>query len=165
MIVSSSAAISINFWTNIDLTIMFYIIFLSCSICATQVMAVSVNLFPTNYRSMATSFMLMCARIGGAFGSNAVGFLLQGHCTKIFYISAAALISAYFNYFIFFFKFWRYSPLETGMFVFCVYSFYRYRIRISDSHIKSLDQKDQRQTIRKNLIQRTKHYLHKFVLL
>lgn len=88
-------------------------------------------------------------------GSLHEDFLYLGSCSN----------QCVFQLFHFFFKFWRYSPLETGMFVFCVYSLYRYRIRISDSHIKSLDQKDQRQTIRKNLIQRTKHYLHKFVLL
>lgn len=92
LLISMCMAISIDFCTDINLLITFLVIFMSCITCMTQVMAVAVNLFPTNYRSMATSFIIMCGRIGGAFGSNAIGFFLAGYCTWIYYFAAGALI-------------------------------------------------------------------------
>lgn len=90
--ISMFSALSLNFWTNTNLSITFFIIFVSCAVCASQVMAVAVTLFPTSYRSMATSFIVMSGRIGSAAGSNAVGLLLKDHCTWIFYLAAGALI-------------------------------------------------------------------------
>lgn len=58
-------------------------------------MAVAVNLFPTNYRGMATAFILMCGRLGGFVGSNLVGMLLAGKCSSIFYINGVLLISKF----------------------------------------------------------------------
>lgn len=56
-------------------------------------MAVAVNLFPTNYKGMATASILLCGRLGGFAGSNLVGILLSGMCTSIFYVNGGLLIS------------------------------------------------------------------------
>lgn len=58
-------------------------------------MAVVVNLYPTNYRAMATALLMMCGRIGGVTGSTIIGWLLDNHCTLIFYLYGGALISKY----------------------------------------------------------------------
>lgn len=95
LLISMCSAISINILTDVNLSITLFIIFMSCAVCASQVMAIAVSLFPTNYRSMAVSFIAMSGRIGGAAGSNIVGFLLEDHCTWIFYLASAALICTY----------------------------------------------------------------------
>lgn len=59
-------------------------------------MAVAVNLFPTNYKGMATASILLCGRLGGFSGSNLVGMLLSGMCTSIFYVNGGLLISCIF---------------------------------------------------------------------
>lgn len=58
-------------------------------------MAIAVNLYPTNYRAMATAFIMMCGRIGGVSGSSIIGLLLDNNCTLIFYIFGGILISKY----------------------------------------------------------------------
>lgn len=58
-------------------------------------MAVAVNLYPTQYRAMATSFILMCGRLGGVAGSNIVGLLLEESCSLIFYLFSGVLISEF----------------------------------------------------------------------
>lgn len=73
--------------------------------CASIVMAVAVNLYPTAYRSMAVSVILMCGRIGGVAGSVVIGAALENYCSSIFYCSGTFLISEpsrqmfMFNYF------------------------------------------------------------------
>lgn len=61
--------------------------------CANVVTAVAINLYPTQYRAMATSFIFMCGRIGGVTGSNLIGALLENHCSLIFYLFGGILIS------------------------------------------------------------------------
>ncbi|XP_055305413.1 synaptic vesicle glycoprotein 2C-like isoform X2 [Sitodiplosis mosellana] len=93
MFVSTLTCFALNFFTNFGMIVTSFIIFLSCCSCANIVMAVAVNLFPTNFKGMATAFILMCGRIGGFAGSNLVGMLLTGMCTSIFYIEGGLLIS------------------------------------------------------------------------
>lgn len=64
---------------------------------ANIVMAVAVNLYPTHYRAMATSFILTSGRIGGAFGTNMVGLLLEDNCILIFYLGGLILICELFS--------------------------------------------------------------------
>lgn len=61
--------------------------------CASIVMAVAVNLYPTAYRAMATSIILMCGRIGGVAGSVVIGAALENYCSSIFYFSGAFIMS------------------------------------------------------------------------
>lgn len=56
-------------------------------------MAIAVNLYPTNYRAMATAFIMMCGRIGGVSGSSIVGLLLDNNCPLIFYLFGGILMS------------------------------------------------------------------------
>lgn len=93
ILVSSLTCFAINFLTEFSATVTSFIVFLSCCSCANIVMAVAVNLFPTNYKGMATAFILMCGRLGGFAGSNLVGMLLSSACTSIFYINGGLLIS------------------------------------------------------------------------
>lgn len=93
MLISSLCCFAINFLTNFNAIVTSFIMFLSCCSCANIVMAVAVNLFPTNYKGMATAFILMCGRLGGFAGSNLVGILLAGTCTSIFYVNGGLLLS------------------------------------------------------------------------
>lgn len=56
-------------------------------------MAIAVNLFPTNYRGMATAFIMMCGRIGGVTGSSVIGIMLNINCAIIFYFFSGIIIS------------------------------------------------------------------------
>lgn len=85
----------LNLLTEFYSIVVSFVMFLSCNVCANIVMAVAVNLFPTNYRAMATAFIMMCGRIGGVSGSSIVGFLLNNDCTLIFYLFSGFLISKY----------------------------------------------------------------------
>lgn len=90
---SAISCFAINIVTEFSLTVISFVVFLGCCSSANIVMAVAVNLFPTKYRGMATSFILMFGRIGGFSGSNIVGLLLANMCTSIFYLNGALLIS------------------------------------------------------------------------
>lgn len=92
---SAVASFLLIYLKEIDLTIISYIILLSCSICVGMVTGVAVNLFPTNYRSVATSIIITVGRIGAASGNILVALLLENYCTSIFYICGGALISMF----------------------------------------------------------------------
>lgn len=68
-------------------------LFLSAGLCAGIISAISVALFPTNYRAMATCLILMFGRIGAVGGSNFVGLLLDVNCDLIFYLYSALILS------------------------------------------------------------------------
>lgn len=87
------ASFLLIYFEKFHLNVTSLIIFLSCGICVGMITGIAVNLFPTNYRSMAASFILTFGRIGGAAGSFLVALLLENYCTSIFYISGGALIS------------------------------------------------------------------------
>lgn len=97
ILISSLTCFAINFLTEFSTIVTSFIIFLSCCSCANIVMAVAVNLFPTNYKGMATASILLCGRLGGFAGSNLVGILLSGMCTSIFYVNGGLLISKKIN--------------------------------------------------------------------
>lgn len=95
MFLSASTCFALNYLTEFNSIVTSFVIFLGCCSSANIMMAVAVNLFPTNYRGMATSFILMFGRIGGFAGSNLVGILLAGMCPTIFYLNGALLISKF----------------------------------------------------------------------
>lgn len=72
-----------------------FIPFLSCSITGSTVIAISVTLYPTNVRAMATCFIFMFGRFGSLVGGNLVGLLLENSCDLIFYIFTALVASKY----------------------------------------------------------------------
>lgn len=63
-----------------------FVTFTSSGLCAAIVSAISVNLYPTNVRAMATCFIYMFARVGGLAGGNLIGFLIKNHCNVIYYV-------------------------------------------------------------------------------
>lgn len=87
------ACISLNFLTDFYSIVVGFVIFLSANVGANIVMAVAVNLFPTNVRAMSTAFIMMCGRVGGVSGSSIIGLLLTNHCSIIFYLFGGVLIS------------------------------------------------------------------------
>lgn len=91
--VSMITCILLNFLTNFYSILVSFVIFLSCNVCANIIMAVAVNLYPTNYRAMAVAFIIMFGRIGSVSGSSLVGFLLSNNCTLIFYLFGGIQIS------------------------------------------------------------------------
>lgn len=93
LLMSMVACALLNVLTEFYSTVVSFVLFLSCNVCANIVMAVAVNLFPTNYRAMATAFILMCGRIGGVSGSSIIGLLLANNCSLIFYLNSGIIIS------------------------------------------------------------------------
>lgn len=85
--------ILLNVFSEFYAIVINFVIFLSCIVCGSIVMAIAVNLYPTNYRAMATAFIMMCGRIGGVTGSSVIGLLLDNNCTLIFYLFGGILIS------------------------------------------------------------------------
>lgn len=92
LILSSLSSIGIVYLTEYYLDVVAIIVFTSCSACASIVSAISVNLFTTNIRAMATCCIFMFGRLGGFVGSNLVAQMLENNCTTIFYIYAVLLI-------------------------------------------------------------------------
>lgn len=76
---------TLNFFTEFYSIVTAFIAFTSCSLCAAIVSAISVSLYPTNVRAMATCFIYMFGRVGGLAGGNLIGFLLENNCNVIFY--------------------------------------------------------------------------------
>lgn len=93
LIVSMLTCVSIDFVSDFYAIVICFVIFLSCNACASIVMAIAVNLYPTNNRGMATSFIMLFGRIGSMAGSNFIGFMLLNYCTLIFYLYGGFLIS------------------------------------------------------------------------
>ncbi|XP_058444418.1 synaptic vesicle glycoprotein 2C [Malaya genurostris] len=72
-------------WTSdFYLTLSMIVVFLAVGCCGSVLSAISVDLFPTNYRAMALCLILMTGRLGAMVGSNLVGFLLTYNCDLIF---------------------------------------------------------------------------------
>lgn len=92
-LISAITCIALNIFNEFNLIVMSFVIFLSIVSGVSIAMAVGVNLFPTNYRGMATSFILMFGRIGGFSGGLSIGLLLANMCSVIFYLYGALLIS------------------------------------------------------------------------
>lgn len=87
-----TASILLKFFTEFYSIVTSFMIFSSIGISANIVMAVAVSLFPTNYRAMATAFILMCGRIGSVTGSSMIGILLNINCDLIFYLGGGMVI-------------------------------------------------------------------------
>lgn len=70
-----------------------FMIFLSCGLCGGIISAISIAIFPTNIRAMATCMILMLGRLGAVAGSNFIGIMLNGHCELIFYLYGILILS------------------------------------------------------------------------
>ncbi|XP_053698458.1 synaptic vesicle glycoprotein 2C [Sabethes cyaneus] len=80
-------------WTSdFYLTLLVIVVFLAVGCCGSVLSAISVDLFPTNYRAMALCLILMTGRLGAMIGSNLVGFLLTYNCDLIFILLGGLLI-------------------------------------------------------------------------
>lgn len=93
LILSALGCVAMNVFTDFNWTVLSFVLFLSCCSSSNIILAVGVNLFPTKYRGMASSLIMMFGRLGGSAGSTLVGILLAGKCTSIFYIYGFMLIS------------------------------------------------------------------------
>ena len=79
---------ALNLLTEFYSIVIAFITFLSSSLCAAIVSAISVSLYPTHIRAMATCFIFMFGRIGGLAGGNLVGVLVENNCNLIFNVFA-----------------------------------------------------------------------------
>lgn len=93
LILSAIGCVALNIFTDSNWTVLSFVVFLSCCSSSNIVLAVGVNVFPTRYRGMASSLIMMFGRLGGSAGSTLVGVLLSQYCTSIFYIYGVMLIS------------------------------------------------------------------------
>lgn len=98
LIISIIGGILINQVTNVYIVVICFIAFSSAAASGSFFMAISVNLFSTNYKAIATSFIILFARVGNVGGSFIIGLLLENHCTLIFYLFGGSLISKYWNF-------------------------------------------------------------------
>lgn len=90
---ASAASVALNFISDFYAIVITYIVFMSVVVCVNIITAYAVTLYPINCRAVATSFVLMCGRLGSVLGSNFIGLLLDTHCNAIFYMFAATLTS------------------------------------------------------------------------
>ncbi|XP_055524486.1 synaptic vesicle glycoprotein 2C [Wyeomyia smithii] len=91
--VASGVCGIIALWTSdFYLTLLVIVVFLAVGCCGSVLSAISVDLFPTNYRAMALCLILMTGRLGAMIGSNLVGFLLTYNCDLIFSLLGSLLI-------------------------------------------------------------------------
>lgn len=93
LIISMGCGILMDFVDNFYVIVICLVAFVCCGVCSTIIMSVAVNSYPTNYRAMATSFIMLCGRVGSVTGSNFIGLVLQNHCPLIFYVFGGVLIS------------------------------------------------------------------------
>lgn len=92
---STMCGILLNFVDSFYVTVIWYVVFMCAAICSSIIMAVAVNIYPTNCRSIATSFIMVFGRLGSANGSSVIGLMLHHHCTLIFYVFGGVLISKF----------------------------------------------------------------------
>lgn len=95
LILSAIGCVALNIFTDVNWTVLSFVVFLSCCSSSNIVLAVGVNVFPTKYRGMASSLIMMFGRLGGSAGSTLVGVLLAQHCSSIFYVHGVMLISRF----------------------------------------------------------------------
>lgn len=95
MSVSAITCVALNFLTELTPIMLSFILFVGLSNATNIVMAVAVNLFPTYYRGMATSFIFRFGRIAGFSGSQLVGVPLANHCPGIFYVNGTFSIGEF----------------------------------------------------------------------
>lgn len=93
LILSMMCGILMNFVSNFHVIMVCFVAFVCCGVCSSIIMAVAVNAYPTNYRAMATSFIMMAGRIGSVSGSNFIGLMLGNYCTWVFYVFGGLLVS------------------------------------------------------------------------
>ncbi|EDS39184.1 synaptic vesicle protein [Culex quinquefasciatus] len=74
------------------LSMWLYIMMMMSGFTVSVVSAVTVDLFPTSLRAMAVGISLMCGRIGGVFGTNLAGLLLDSQCELTFGITCSILL-------------------------------------------------------------------------
>lgn len=80
-------------WTSdFYLTLILIAAFVASGCLGGVVSAISVDLFPTNYRAMALCLILMNGRLGAMAGSNLIGFLLTYNCDLIFILFGGLLL-------------------------------------------------------------------------
>ncbi|XP_039435777.1 synaptic vesicle glycoprotein 2C isoform X1 [Culex pipiens pallens] len=80
-------------WTSdFYLTLLVIVVFLAVGCLGSVLSAISVDLFPTNYRAMALCLILMTGRLGAMVGSNVVAFLLTYNCDLIFVLLGGLLL-------------------------------------------------------------------------
>lgn len=86
IIISAACSVALNFLTEFYTIVIAFITFVSSSLCAAIISAISVSLYPTNVRAMATCFIFMFGRIGGLAGGNLIGIFVENNCSIIFYV-------------------------------------------------------------------------------
>lgn len=111
LFISAVTCVALNILIEFNWIVVSFVIFLSIVSGVSIALAVGVNLFPTNYRGMATSFILMFGRIGGSSGGALIGLLLVNMCTVIFYLYGVLLISKPMHFSLRFFASWAKSKI------------------------------------------------------
>ncbi|XP_031628665.1 synaptic vesicle glycoprotein 2B-like [Contarinia nasturtii] len=96
LVLSATCSVALNVLTDFYSIVGTFITFQSCCICATIISAISVSLFPTNVRAMATCFIYMFGRIGGLVGTNLVGVMVEHDCSLIFNVFGALTLTCAF---------------------------------------------------------------------
>lgn len=80
------------FISNPSVSVYLYVWLLVSGINNTLLNTVTYELFPTNLRSLAMSFSLMCGRLASLAGGNIAGFMLEGYCDAMWILCGAIMI-------------------------------------------------------------------------
>lgn len=89
--ISIVACITLNVFTEFKWTIISFLLFMCFGSCCNIAMA-AINLFPSKYRGMATSFIMMAGRLGSFAGSSVIGLLLADMCSWIFVMNGGIML-------------------------------------------------------------------------
>lgn len=91
--VAGSVSVALIFLSGVYTIIIGYVVMISITVCFSLLTAYAGTLYPINCRAVATSVIVMCARLGSACGAFVIGVFLKNDCNGMFYTFAVTLSS------------------------------------------------------------------------
>ncbi|XP_049536828.1 synaptic vesicle glycoprotein 2C isoform X2 [Anopheles darlingi] len=91
-VVCGICGLSVLWTSNFYITLILIAAFDAAGCLGGVLSAISVDLFPTNYRAMALCLILMTGRLGAMAGSNLIAYLLSINCNLIFVLFGGLLL-------------------------------------------------------------------------
>uniref|UniRef100_A0A182JZ47 Major facilitator superfamily (MFS) profile domain-containing protein n=1 Tax=Anopheles christyi TaxID=43041 RepID=A0A182JZ47_9DIPT len=94
-VVCGACGLAVLWTSDFYLTLILIAAFVSSGCLGGVLSAISVDLFPTNYRAMAMCLILMTGRFGAMAGSNIIAYLLTYNCNLIFILFGGSLLGKF----------------------------------------------------------------------
>lgn len=89
--VSGASCVLLIFVDRSLLANVLYMAVVSLGLSVSVVNATIAELFPTQYRVMALTISLISGRLGGVSGALFIGYMIEGHCDKMFMVPAVLM--------------------------------------------------------------------------